>query len=329
MYNYTGSSWFVDKGAGGSFQSMGGYATDTMASFASDFIGRNAPRSQPFFLYLSIVAPHAGIPSDPDDISGFASPYVKPVYRDRFEGRANTDPSFNEADVSDKPIQNPRLSSAEIVGLTESNAQRRESELSVDDAVTRIMDALSSSGELDNTYVMFMSDNGLVLGEHRLRGGKLVPYEVANHVPFMVRGPGISSGTVVPDVTAQVDFAPTVLDMAGLAAPSSVDGISLLPTMKDPTRGLTRPGVVIEATDTKVRCGPAAALALPRRGEGALEIRRAHLGRQGALRPHRRPLRADQRRRQGGLRPNPARAGPAGWPDPSGAGGAQVQVERR
>ena len=109
MYNYTGSSWYVDKGAGGSFQSRAGYQTDTMATLAGDFIGRNAPRSQPFFLYLSIVAPHAGIPTDPDDITGFASPNVKPVYRDRFEGLANADPSFDEADVSDKPVQNPPL----------------------------------------------------------------------------------------------------------------------------------------------------------------------------------------------------------------------------
>jgi hypothetical protein len=96
-----------------------------MAAFASDFIGRNAPRSQPFFLRLSIVAPHAGVPSDPDDISGFPSPYVKPVYQDRFEGGPITDPSFNEADVSDKPVKPPPLTSSEIVGLTEHNSQRR------------------------------------------------------------------------------------------------------------------------------------------------------------------------------------------------------------
>ena len=96
MYDYTRGSWYVDKGAGGSYQSLPGYQTDTMAALASDFINRNAPRNQPFFLHLSIVAPHAGIPSDPDDISGFPSPYVKPVYQDRFEGLANANPSFNE-----------------------------------------------------------------------------------------------------------------------------------------------------------------------------------------------------------------------------------------
>ena len=171
MYNYTGTSWYVDKGAGGSNKSVPGYQTDTMASFASDFIGRNAPSVEPFFLHLSIVAPHAGNPSDPDDISGFPSPYVKPVYQDRFEGLANTDPSFNEADVSDKPVKPSPLTSAEIRGLNEHNSQRRETELSIDDAVTGIMDALTSSGELDNTYVMFTSDNGLFL-RHRIRGGK-------------------------------------------------------------------------------------------------------------------------------------------------------------
>ena len=79
---------------------------------------------------------------------------------------------------------------------------------------------------------------------------------MASRVPFLVRGPGISPGTVVNAVTAQVDFAPTVLEMAGLAAPSSVDGISLLTTMKDPTREVTRPAVLIEATDTRSTVDP-------------------------------------------------------------------------
>jgi N-acetylglucosamine-6-sulfatase len=256
MYDYAGSSWYIDKGHGGSYQSIPGYRTDTMGALAADFIARNAPSSEPFFLYTSIVAPHAGSPTDPDDITGYPTPYVKPVYRDVFEGLANSDPSFNEADISDKPLKPSLLTSAEITGLTEENSQRRESELSVDDSVVRIMEALNTSGELANTYVMFMSDNGLLLGEHRLRGGKVVPYEVANHVPFMVRGPGIRAGMTIADLTGQVDFAPTVLAMAQLAIPTSVDGFSLLSKLRDPRTVLNRRGVVIEATDVKSSADP-------------------------------------------------------------------------
>ena len=153
-------------------------------------------------------------------------------------------------------MQPSPLSASQIEKLVEQNAQRREAELSAQDQVIRILDALRASGELDNTFVMFMSDNGYILGEHRIRDGKVAPYEVANRVPFMVRGPGITPGTRVPDATAQVDFAPTVLDMAGLPVPDSVDGISLLSQMRDSSIPLSRPDVLIEATDTGATTDP-------------------------------------------------------------------------
>ena len=256
MYGYTGPSWYVNQGVGGSYKSYPGYQTDTMGNLAVDFISRNAPSDEPFFLYTSLVAPHAGTPKDPDDIAGAPTPYVKPSYRDTYAGLGNADPSFNEADVSDKPLKPKPLTAAEVTKLTETNAQRRESALSARDVVVRVLDALGSAGELDNTYVMFMSDNGYILGEHRIRGGKVAPYEVANHVPFMVRGPGITPGTVIDDVTAQVDFAPTILAMAGAGDRSSIDGVSLLPKMLDPTLSLGRDAVVIEATDIKASTDP-------------------------------------------------------------------------
>jgi arylsulfatase A-like enzyme len=152
------------------------------------------------------------------------------------------------------------LSTTEIAGLQETNAQRREALLSAQDAVDQVLDTLDATGEADNTYVMFMSDNGYILGEHRIRGGKLAPYEVSNHVPFMVSGPGIAPGTVVDDVTAQVDFAPTVLAMAGLPVPPSVDGVDLLPRLTAgaaaPGTPLTRQGILLEATDTQSTLDP-------------------------------------------------------------------------
>lgn len=256
-YNYTGSKWYLDRGAGGAYTTMTGYQTDRMADLSVGFIQRNAPSDQPFFLYTGIVAPHAGSPADPDDISGFPTPYVDPKYRDRFAGMRPRDPAFNEADVSDKPLQPSALTSAEVAGLTETNAQRREASLSAQDAITRVLDALEASGELDDTYVVFMSDNGYILGEHRIRGGKLAPYEVANRIPMMVRGPGITPGTVIDDTSAQVDFAPTVMAMAGQPIPSSVDGQNLLPRLRDPAAvDDTRRAVVIEATNVKATTDP-------------------------------------------------------------------------
>ena len=255
VYNYETSRWWVNQGLGGAYRELSGYQTDTLATLASDFIERNAPRTEPFFLLTSIVAPHAGLPADPDDPVGTPTPYVKPVYRDRFEGIVNSNPAMNESDVSDKPIVLPPLTAAQIAGVTEALQQRRESMLSVRDAVGDLLDALVASGELANTYVMVMSDNGYLLGEHRYPWGKVAPYEVSNHVPFAVRGPGIEPGTVVPDVSAQVDFAATVADIADVRPGIRQDGLSLLPRLTGGTR-ITRPGILLEATDTDATSDP-------------------------------------------------------------------------
>ncbi len=282
MYNYTYPQWSIDTGAGATNVSYPGNQTDTMGALAESFITRHASDRQPFFLYTSIVAPHVGAPADPDDPS-IPTPYVKPLYRDTFAGLADTDPSFNEADVSDKPVKPKLLTDAQITDLTERNAQRRESELSAQDATVRIMDALRATGQLDNTYVIFMSDNGYNLGEHRIRGGKVGPYQVDNRVPLLVRGPGIAPGTTINRLSAQVDFAPTVLGMTrntGANGPSSIDGIDMLPAMMDPANTpVTRQAIVLEAgppsTDTNIyryhglRSGP---WKFVRRSSGAKEL---------------------------------------------------------
>ena len=126
-----------------------------------------------------------------------------------------------------------------------------------------------------------MSDNGYILGEHRIRGGKIAPYEVANRVPLMIRGPGIAAGTQIATATSQVDFAPTVMAMAGLSAPASVDGVSLLSAARNPGTAFTHPPVVIEATNTNA--SRSASVALPRGGTGRLEVRRPYERPEGAV----------------------------------------------
>ena len=247
-YNYLGRRWAINIGAGIETRSYRGYQTDTIGMLAKRFIVRNSATDRPFFLFTSIVAPHAGNPAEHDD-PRFPTPNVAKRHRDAFAGMKNTDPSFNEADVSDKPLRPSRLTAAEIAGLTEVNAQRRESLLSAQSALKKIVNTLRSTDELNNSYVVFMSDNGYLLGDHRIRGGKVFPYEVATTVPFMMRGPGIIPGTVVRQPTGQQDFAPTVLAMADARAAASgfpIDGINLMPLMSDPDRRADRP-IVIEA----------------------------------------------------------------------------------
>jgi arylsulfatase A-like enzyme len=99
-------------------------------------------------------------------------------------------PSFNEADVADKPSYmraNPRLTEAATDRIRRSYRGRLESLLAVDEAVEKLVGTLRDTGELDNTYVLFTSDNGFFFGEHRIPTGKYLPHEVSSHLPFLMR----------------------------------------------------------------------------------------------------------------------------------------------
>jgi arylsulfatase A-like enzyme len=104
----------------------------------------------------------------------------------------------------------------------------------VDEGVARIVGALENSGELDNTYIVFTSDNGYMQGEHRVRSGKMLPYDPSTHVPLVIRGPGIPAGQVSSELVANTDLAPTLVKLAGATAGKPVDGRSLLRYASNP-----------------------------------------------------------------------------------------------
>ena len=102
--------------------------------------------------------------------------------------------------------------------------------LSVDDAIKRFFSAMRDTGELENTIVIYVSDNGYSLGSHR-NPWKDCPYEECIHVPLLIRWPG---RTTVPEVTAltgAVDVAPTVAEMADASPSPRPDGTSLVPLL--------------------------------------------------------------------------------------------------
>jgi arylsulfatase A-like enzyme len=102
--------------------------------------------------------------------------------------------------------------------------------------IGELVGALRRSGELDNTYIVFTSDNGFHLGEHRLGAGKWTPYEEDIRIPLIVRGPGVPEGKTLPHMVLNNDLAPTFADLAGAEPPSFVDGRSLVPLLtEDPT----------------------------------------------------------------------------------------------
>jgi arylsulfatase A-like enzyme len=99
----------------------------------------------------------------------------------------------------------------------------------VDEMIASLVTVLEETGQLDNTYIIFTSDNGYHLGQHRLRSGKGSPYEEDIRVPFIIRGPGVQVGASLDGyITGNVDFAPTIAELAGMTTPPYVDGRSMV-----------------------------------------------------------------------------------------------------
>jgi arylsulfatase A-like enzyme len=92
---------------------------------------------------------------------------------------------------------------------------------------------LKQSGELEDTYIFFTSDNGFHLGEHRLGAGKWTAYEEDIRIPLIVRGPGMPQGKTLDQMVLDNDLAPTFADLAGVKTPPFVDGRSLKPLLDD------------------------------------------------------------------------------------------------
>jgi len=147
-------------------------------------------------------------------------------------------PSYSEPDVSDKPkwVRGlAPLSLATTRYIERKNRERLRSLASVADQITRIKRALAASGELDNTYMVFISDNGWHMGEHRLHPGKRTPYEEDQRVPLAVSGPGVESGPR-NHLALSNDLAPTLAELAGLdprrPQSAATDGTSLVPLLR-------------------------------------------------------------------------------------------------
>jgi N-acetylglucosamine-6-sulfatase len=230
------------------------YQTDLYAEKAARIIGRRAPLAKPFYLSVAFLAPHSGGPREPDDPVGQATPVPAPRHRNDFASEPlPRPPGFNEQNVSDKPVgirNRPLLTPTRIRKIRENYQQRLESLLAVDQAVGTIVAALRRAGELDDTLIVFTSDNGFFHGEHRVPSGKVLLYEPSIRVPLIMRGPGIPAGLRLSQRVANIDLAPTIVDAAGATPARVMDGRSLLPVIADPGVPLGRDLLVVRGPGT-------------------------------------------------------------------------------
>jgi arylsulfatase A-like enzyme len=214
------------------------YQTDVIARRAESIVERRTGGEKPLFMSVNFLAPH----HESKSVQSRTGVLVRPAPRHRgafASKRIARRASFNEADVSDKPRflrRHRALTASEIAGIRQDARARRAALLSVDEGVKRIVDALRRTRELDETYVVFTSDNGYMQGEHRVRSGKMLPYDPSTRVPLLIRGPGIPRHTVSHELVANVDLAPTMVELAGARAGKLMDGRSLTPFAREPGR---------------------------------------------------------------------------------------------
>ena len=196
------------------------YGTDVYSRQTSAFIDQAHTAGRPFFAYLAVYAPHQPATPAPQDANAFPGL------------RAPRDGAYNELDVSDKPqfIRDLPLLGPRVQASVDDLARRRAQSLqAVDRDIAGLVAHLDQIGELDNTYIVFTSDNGFHLGQHRMRAGKQTAYETDIHLPLLVRGPGVKASSHTSAITGNIDIAPTIAALGGATMTDSPDGRSLLP----------------------------------------------------------------------------------------------------
>jgi len=221
----------------GTVSDIDGHYTDWLSGEASRFIEGRENSGRPFFMQVSTWDTHLPLRVPERHRGAYA------------DARAPRPPSFDEADVSDKPSwvsKKGELREDEVARFDRQHAARLRSALILEDLGQGVISALSRTGQLDDTYVIFTSDNGYHMGLHRIRGAKWTPYTEAHEVPFVVRGPGVPRGGSFDDLVANTDIAPTVLDLAGLPAPGWMDGRSFAPFLDGTAPEAWRSSVLIE-----------------------------------------------------------------------------------
>lgn len=243
----------------------GRYSSEVIASQAADLIRSysDASPQRPFFLWVNPVAPHHGSPVEADDPPPFFGgddtwKFQTPARPEWVKGKFNRaltrapglprNGSHPEDNRTDKPgyMQvGPDLTDYMKQATNTLSRQRAESLHAWDREFGRLVRALKTKGQYDDTVLVFTSDNGFFLGEHGRLNGKILPYEESLRVPLAIAGPGIGQGQRFHPATTQ-DLTATVLDLAGGKPMPDADGASLRPVLSGPDRPWRAP-VLTEA----------------------------------------------------------------------------------
>jgi N-acetylglucosamine-6-sulfatase len=205
-----------------------GYITDELTDYALDWIGRR-PAGRPWMMHLAHKAVH--------------SEFIPAArHKGRYDKETFRYPASMKPGAPGRPmwVENQRNSWHGVgypyhgtLDIGDYYKRYMETLLAVDEGLARIMDLLEKRGELDDTLILYLGDNGFMFGEHGLID-KRTAYEESMRIPMLARCPALfPAGSVVEQVVANIDIAPTMLAAAGLAAPPGMAGANALPLVRD------------------------------------------------------------------------------------------------
>jgi len=194
---------------------------------AVDFL-EHYKEDKPFFAYVAFSSPH--------------DPRMAPKeYQDKYDTEAITLPEnfqpihpFDNGEIiirDENLLAFPRTEEGVKGEIASYYAMISE----VDDNIGKVLDALEKSGEAENTIIIFAGDNGLAAGQHGLLGKQNI-YDHSVRVPLVISGPGIKKGVRTESLVYLNDLFPTIADLVGTEKPATIDGVSLLPILEDPTK---------------------------------------------------------------------------------------------
>ncbi|KAJ0367190.1 hypothetical protein COL154_003261 [Colletotrichum chrysophilum] len=214
----------------------GEYSNDLVAERALGFLddALKFNGSKPFFVGIAPIGPHNnGLGGE---TSAGATPPIPAKRHENLFPNITVPRTYNfnpdKPSMANWGLIIPKLNSSEIAYGDNYYRRRLQTLQSVDEMVDAVFKRLEDAGVLDNTYVIFTSDNGFHIGQHRLKPGKTCAIEEDINVPFLIRGPGVPKGKTVDFVTTHTDIAPTIFSIANITLRDDFDG-SPIPFLED------------------------------------------------------------------------------------------------
>ncbi|KAI9374312.1 alkaline-phosphatase-like protein [Aspergillus egyptiacus] len=239
-YSYLNSTYQRNRDEPVSYE--GRHTVEVITEKALGFLDEGLRGDRPFFLTVAPVAPHSNV-----DVSalggddGAPTIMTEPIPLDRHKTlfqdvKVPRTKHFNP----DKPSgvswvkTLPRQNESTIEYHDHFYRQRLRALQGVDELVDSIVTRLEASGQLDNTYIIYTSDNGYHIGQHRLPPGKTCGFEEDIRVPLFIRGPGVPENEAEDAVTTHIDLAPTIFSLAEIPLRDDFDGTPIpLPSRND------------------------------------------------------------------------------------------------